>query len=85
MELFSNANLQGSGIHGHSSYSNCCEGVVDYKAFLSLIGFLALATWFLQNLIEMSMLEMMRRKKRNIDNILTLHNFVRIVNEGKKT
>ena len=58
---------------------------MDYKAFLSLIGFVALATWFLQNLIEMSMLEMMRRKKRNIENILSLYNFQEVIDRGKKT
>lgn len=69
----------------HSGYGgNCCDLVVDPLTFIALVGFIALATYFLQQFIEMSMLEMMRRKKRKRsinepDNV-----FYDVFQEGKK-
>ena len=58
----------GSGYAGdhYGSYSgggDCCPLVVDPLTYASLLGFIALATYFLNVLIAMSML-MMRRKRR---------------------
>ena len=50
----------------YGSYSgggDCCPLVVDPLTYASLLGFIALATYFLNVLIAMSML-MMRRKRR---------------------
>ena len=69
----------------HNGYGgDCCDLVVDPLTFIALVGFIALATYFLQQFIEMSMLEMMRRKKRKRsinepDNV-----FYDVFQEGKK-
>ena len=54
--------------HGsHSSYDDCCPPVANPKDLITLLGFIALATYFLQQLIGMSMLMMGgRRKKRSL-------------------
>ena len=50
-----------------SSYGggSCCEGVIDPLTFISLLAFLGLATYFLNELIAMSNLMMARRRKRD--------------------
>ena len=60
----------GSGYGDHGSYSSgggdCCPLVVDPLTYAALLAFLALATYFFNVLIAMSML-MKKRKKRGID------------------
>ena len=67
----------------YSSYGGgCCDPVVDPLTYAALLGFLALATYFFQVLIEMSMLAKKRRKRRSInepDNV-----FYDVFEEGKK-
>ena len=56
----------GYGGDHYGSYSgggDCCPLVVDPLTYAALLGFIALATYFLNILIAMSML-MMRRKRR---------------------
>ena len=50
----------GGGGYGHS---DCCPLVVDPLTYIALLSFLAIATYFLQQLIIMSMLS---RKKRSV-------------------
>ena len=66
----------GSGGGGHSSYgshssgygSDCCPPVVDPLTWLALLGFIAAATYLLNEVIAMSMLMMARkRRKRNFE------------------
>ena len=59
----------GSISSGHGS-GNCCPLVVNTKSFLALLGFMALAVWFLNNVIEMSALPVKRKKRSLIDNVL---------------
>ena len=55
----------------YSSYGGgCCDPVVDPLTYAALLGFLALATYFFQVLIEMSMLEMMLLIKLNSETML---------------
>ena len=78
------SNVHGSYSSGHGSHGsvssgygslsngygsgNCCPLVVNTKSFLALLGFMALAVWFLNNVIEMSALPV-RRKKRSLISI----------------
>ena len=57
----------GSLSSGYES-GNCCPLVVNTKSFLALLGFMALAVFFLNNVIEMSALPV-RRKKRSLNSI----------------
>ena len=41
----------------------CCEPVIDYLAFTSLLFFIALATYFFNELIAMSALAKKRKKR----------------------
>ena len=60
----------GGGYGDHGSYSSgggdCCPLVVDPLTYAALLAFLALATYFFNVLIAMSML-MKKRKKRGFD------------------
>ena len=65
--------IGGSGGYGtdhHGSFSSgggdCCPLVVDPLTYAALLAFLALATYFFNVLIAMSML-MKKRKKRDVD------------------
>ena len=68
----------------YGSYSgggDCCPLVVDPLTYASLLGFIALATYFLNVLIAMSMLMMRRkrRRKRDFETFLpvdTLNNWI---------
>ena len=66
----------GYGGGGHSSYgsqssgygSDCCPLVVDPLVWIALLTFIAAATYFFNELIAMSALAMMRkRRKRNFE------------------
>ena len=59
----------GSLSNGYGS-GNCCPLVVNTKSFLALLGFMALAVWFLNNVIEMSALPVKRKKRSLIDHVL---------------
>ena len=81
-----NAYGDNSRIDSYGAYSSygggCCDPVVDPLTYAALLGFLALATYFFQVLIEMSMLAKKRRKRRSInepDNV-----FYDVFDEGKK-
>ena len=53
--------------HGHSNhYTQCCPQVVSPLQFISLISFIGLGTYLLQQLIINNL--MRRRKKRFLDN-----------------
>ena len=55
------------GHHGHGGgYHDCCPLVVDPKAYIAMMAFMAAAVYFFQQLIAMSMLVMPGRKKRSI-------------------
>ena len=48
-----------------SGYGDCCPPVIDPLTYAALLGFIALATYFFERLIAMSML-MKKRKRREI-------------------
>ena len=52
---------------GYVDYKECCPLVVDNLTFVSLIGFIILATYFLRQAILLNI--MGRRKRRDISNI----------------
>ena len=56
------------GSYSGSGGSDCCPLVVDTLTYISLIAFIGLATYFLNEFIAMSMLakKRKRRKKRNV-------------------
>ena len=56
-----------TGSYSSGYGSDCCPLVVDPLTFISLLSFVALATYFLQQQIEMSMLMMARRKRETFD------------------
>ena len=56
--------------HYSSYYEECCHPVVANLTYIALLSFLALATWLLNQLIEMSMLMMVRRRKRQLSEII---------------
>ena len=49
-----------------SAGSDCCPLFVDPLTFISIVAFIGLATYFLQEFIAMSMLMMARQKRRNV-------------------
>ena len=49
-----------------SGYGDCCPPVIDPLTYAALLGFLALATYFFERLIAMSMLMMAKRKRRDV-------------------
>ena len=66
-----------SNAEDHSSYgaysssgsgSECCPLVVDPLTYLALLAFLAAAVYLLNELIAMSMLMMVRKKRHAIEN-----------------
>ena len=77
---------ENSRIDAYGAYSSygggCCDAVVDPLTYAALLGFLALATYFFQVLIEMSMLAKKRRKRRSIDEPDNV--FYDVFDEGKK-
>ena len=54
------------GSYSGSGGSDCCPLVVDTLTYISLIAFIGLATYFLNEFIAMSMLAKRRRKRRNV-------------------
>ncbi len=51
-------------LQASSGSGDCCPPVVDPKTWLVLVGFIALATYFLRIEVTMSMLMMARKRKR---------------------
>ena len=78
----------GSGGGGHSSYgshssgygSDCCPPVVDPLTWLALLGFIAAATYLLNEVIAMSMLMMARKRRKR--NLMTAENWHEIICKG---
>ena len=60
----------GHGGSGHGMMEPCCPPVVDPLLIGALLTFLAAAVYFLQQLIEMSMLMMARKKRDTINTVL---------------
>ena len=55
----------GYGSHSSGYGSDCCPLVVDPLTWLALLSFIGAATYLLNEVIAMSMLMMMRRRKRS--------------------
>ena len=72
---YSDPGYSHSGSYSSGYGDDCCPLVVDPLTYSALLGFLALATYFFERLIAMSML-MKKRRRREI-NIL--------VDKGKQT
>ena len=58
------------GGSGHGMMEPCCPPVVDPLLIAALMAFLAAAVYFLQQLIEMSMLMMARKKRDTVNTVL---------------
>lgn len=63
-------NTRSSGYGSHSSgyESDCCPPVIDPLTYIAFLGFIALATYFLNQFIAMSMIEMASGRKKRESN-----------------
>ena len=66
---YSDPGYSHSGSYSSGYGDDCCPLVVDPLTYSALLGFIALATYFFERLIAMSML-MKKRRKREINIII---------------
>ena len=64
---YGHSSYGGHDDYGHHETIYCCPLTIDFYTWASLLGFIALGTYLLEQTVQMSMLG--RRKKRSLSDI----------------